>query len=349
MNARSSLTLVSELVRDTFRQAVASGICWMMLAVTAICFVFCLSVSVSGDLSLRPDDEPLYFLPRTPRTVKPSGGKASAADPIPKLDPDSAHREGVGTISGRVTMAFGTVSFPVSRERGDAVHLIELLLAGGIAGTFGLLMTLVWTAGFVPTFLEPGAASVLLAKPVSRRQLLLGKYLGVLAFVAFQVLLFVVLTWVALGVRTGFWDLAYWWCIPLLLLEFAVFYSFSILLAVLTRSTVACVFGSLLFWLLAWGINYGTVMVRQTTTSDDIPEGTRLLAVASYWISPKPIDHSLIFFNALDSQMHFEKPEIFKQLENGPDYSPTASILSTIVITGLLLAISAHEFRTADY
>ena len=73
--------------------------------------------------------------------------------------------------------------FPVSRERSDAVHFLELLLAGGIAGTLGLLLALVWTAGFVPTFLEPSAASVLLAKPVARWQLLLGKYLGVLTFV----------------------------------------------------------------------------------------------------------------------------------------------------------------------
>jgi len=64
--------------------------------------------------------------------------------------------------------------------------------------------------------------------------------------------LFVVLTWFALGLRTNVWDMTYWWCIPLLLLQFAVLYSFSVLLAVTTRSTVACVFGSLLFWLLAW-------------------------------------------------------------------------------------------------
>ena len=136
---------------------------------------------------------------------------------------------------------------------------------------------------------------------------------------------------------------------PLLLLQFAVFYSFSILLAVLTRSTVACVFGSLLFWLLAWGINYACVMARDTAEPQDIPSWTRTLAEVSYWVSPKPIDHALIFFNALDSQIHFEKPAVFKQLEAWPDYSPTASILSSVLITGVFLAVSAHEFRTADY
>ena len=54
---------LKQLIRDTFRQACASGICWMMLAVTAICVLLCLSVSVSGDVSLHDDDEPVLFLP----------------------------------------------------------------------------------------------------------------------------------------------------------------------------------------------------------------------------------------------------------------------------------------------
>jgi ABC-type transport system involved in multi-copper enzyme maturation permease subunit len=189
-----------------------------------------------------------------------------------------------------MTLAFGAVSIPMSRERRDAVQFLELLLAGGIAGTFGLLLALVWTAGFVPTFLEPSAASVLLAKPVARWQLLLGKYFGVLMFVGFQVALFVVSTWLALGVRTQVWGTNYLWSIPLLLVHFAIFYSVSVLLAVLTRSTVACVFGSVLFWLMSWGINYGSVMARSLSESQSFPSTTHALAEAAYWICPKPID-----------------------------------------------------------
>ena len=84
---------------------------------------------------------------------------------------------------------------------------------------------------------------MLLAKPVPRWLLLAGKFVGVLAFVALQGSLFVGGTWLALGVRTGVWDAAYFLCVPLLLLHFAVFFSFSAMLAVATRSTVACVLG----------------------------------------------------------------------------------------------------------
>ena len=120
----------------------------------------------------------------------------------------------------------------------------SLILAGGIAGTLRTALTLVWTAGFVPTFLEPGAASVLLAKPVERWQLLLGKYVGVLAFVGFP--------GGALrrsdlaGSRDAHPSLEHDLLVvrsPALapvrdLLQLSRF-----LLAVVTRSTVACVFG----------------------------------------------------------------------------------------------------------
>jgi ABC-type transport system involved in multi-copper enzyme maturation permease subunit len=260
-----------------------------------------------------------------------------------------ARQEGVETVSGRMTLAFGAVSFPVARERADSIRFVELLLAGGVAGTLGVLLALVWTAGFVPTFLEPNAASVLLAKPVARWQLLLAKYIGVLAFVGFQVLLFVALTWLALGLRTGVWDTTYWWCIPLLLLQFAIFYSFSVLLAVLTRSTVACVFGSLLFWLVAWGINYGAVMARGLSEAANLPAPTLALAEAAYWVSPKPIDAGLILFNVLNAQQHFEKPVVFHLLESGSGFSPELSVLSSLAITAVLLALSAYEFKATDY
>lgn len=264
-------------------------------------------------------------------------------------NPDAARREGIDTISGRMTLAFGAISFPVARERDDSIRFIELILSGGIAGSVGLLLALVWTAGFLPTFLEASAASVLLAKPVGRWQLLVGKYLGVLTFVGFQVVLFVVLTWLALGLRTNVWDMTYWWCIPLLLLEFAVFYSFSVLLAVTTRSTVACVFGSLLFWLLAWGINYGSVTARGMEESQQLSPSALALTQAAYWISPKPIDAGLILYNALDAHQHFEKPEVFKLLESGNAFSPALSLLSSFAIAIVLLALSAYEFGTKDY
>ncbi len=363
MNVGRTLATLTQLTRDTFRQAWASGISVMMLAVTALCVLLCLSVSVSGDKKLFDSEEHSLILPKTPpadfarsvAVVLSSSGPletvtTTAASHKLVWHPEKvAKEEGVVKPSGRMALAFGAVPFDLARERGDAVRFLELLLAGGIAGSFGLLMALVWTAGFLPTFLEPSAASVLLAKPVGRWLLLVGKYVGVLTFVSFQVVLFVVLTWLALGCRTGVWDMRCWWCIPLLVLEFAALYSFSVLLAVVTRSTVACVFGSFLFWLLAWGINYGSVMASRMQDSQHLSPVTVTLTQAAYWISPKPIDAGLILFNALDAKTDFGKPLIFQHLESWSGYSPQGSLLSSLAIAAVLLALSGYELNTKDY
>jgi ABC-type transport system involved in multi-copper enzyme maturation permease subunit len=367
MNAPSPLAPLKQLVLDTFRQSWASGISWIMLAGTAVCVLLCLSVGISGDVPLRAEDEPGFFLPQAPpQAVVPSVVAVLAgSDPLQAAglswasgkkvwfsfdtNVGMARREGVETITGRMTLGFGAVSVFMFRERSDAVHLVELLLGWGIAGTLGVLLALVWTAGFMPTFLEPSTAAVLLAKPLARWQLLLGKYLGVLTFVAFQAALFVVLTWLALGVRTGVWYAAYLWCIPLLVVQFAIFYSFSVLIAVMTRSTVACVLGSVLYWLLAWGINYASVMVGGVHDAPHLSGATLALSRAGYWISPKPIDAGLILFNALEAGQHFARPLVFTQVEASGGFSPLLSILSSLVITAVLLGISIHELNSTDY
>jgi ABC-type transport system involved in multi-copper enzyme maturation permease subunit len=368
MNPRLGLATLTLLIQDTFRQACATGIFWIMLAVTGVCALLCLSVNISGDVRLRAEDEPGLFLPKPSRDlmVRSVVAALGGAGPLDtavlagaagkkvwfalEYNPQLAEREGIPTVRGQMTLAFGTIPVPLVRERRDAVVFLELVLGFGVAGVLGVLLALVWTAGFAPSFLDPSAASVLLAKPVARWQLLLGKYIGVLVFLGFQVVLFVLATWLALGLSTDVWDLTYWWSIPLLLLQFAVFYSFSLLVAVATRSTAACIVGAVLFWLLGWAINYGCATVRALPEQQGVPAATHTLAEVAYWISPKPIDSGLILFNALDpKEEHFKKQMLFGTIESGPGFSPGLSILSSLLILLVLLALSAYEFAQADY
>jgi hypothetical protein len=90
-------------------------------------------------------------------------------------------------------------------------------------------------------------------------------------------------------------------------------------------------------------------MARGALERQYFPAGTRALAETAYWISPKPIDAELILFNALRAHRDFEKPAVFKTLESGQSFSPSLSILSSLLLTGVLLALSAHEFNSTDY
>jgi ABC-type transport system involved in multi-copper enzyme maturation permease subunit len=234
MSFRAALNTIGWLIRDTFRQAVASRISWIMLGVSAVAILVCFSISVTGD---------------DPELLEPAG--FVRPKDLAHLPPKE--REGVAPVlQGQVSILFGALTVPLNRTREDAVQLVQVVLAGRVAGNLGILLALVWTAGFLPSFLDPSSVTVLLAKPPPRWTLLAGKYVGVLLFLLAQAVLFVGGTWVALGLRTTVWEPAYLLAIPMLLLQFAVFFSFSTFLAVWTRSTVTTVFGSVLFWVICW-------------------------------------------------------------------------------------------------
>jgi ABC-type transport system involved in multi-copper enzyme maturation permease subunit len=318
------------LVRDTFRQAVASSVFWVMLAFSGLCILVCLSVSVRGDQPLRHPGEPTEFLPH--------------GFPV---DPQVAARSGVDLVSGDLTVGFGAVRLELGRDAEDAVRFFQLLLAGGVADTMGILLALLWTAGFVPGFLEPASAAVLLVKPVPRWALLAGKYLGVLAFVAVQAALFVGGTWVALGLKTGIWHTAYLWCVPILVLHFAVFFSFSALVGVCTRSTVACVVSSLALWFVCWGTNVAHLAHLAGPEQGLTP--ARFLTEAGYWILPKPAEVNFLLQQALDSSAFFARLPEFNALAQRDAVDPVSLVLTSAAFIAVMLTLAGRRLVRMDY
>ncbi|MCZ2343354.1 MAG: hypothetical protein LC104_16405 [Bacteroidales bacterium] len=321
------------MVRDTFRQSLATKLFWVMLTVTAVCTLVCLSLDVHGDVTPVTELDLPLVLPK------------AEAD---KLNPEKLKADGVRVISGEVTLGFGTVTVPLGRNREDAVRFVQVLLAGGVGDTAGVLLALLWTAGFLPIFLEPQSATVLLAKPTPRWAILLGKYLGVVLFVGLQAILFVGATWLALGVKTGIWTGAYWLAIPLMVLNFGIFYAVSAFLAVWTRSTVACAFGVLLFWLFCWMMNYTHHRLVIYP-----PAGMTELAHTSlemgYWLFPKPLDMGAIFYDAMQADAFQVKAEEVRKLQEAGQFQPELSVLASVLFTLGVLGGAAYEFRETDY
>src|SRR3954452_1913036 len=165
MNLPAALFAIRWLVRDTFRQAWASGVLGLTLLATAVCVALCLSVSVVGE---RP---PLPLSPGETREWIPrkEAEKLKAVGPPPSRE---GVIDGVEVPSGELSIGFGAFRIPQARDRTDGVRFIQALMAGFVADTAGGLWTLTGTAGFLPASLAPAAASVLLVKPVPRWVLL---------------------------------------------------------------------------------------------------------------------------------------------------------------------------------
>jgi len=330
MTGPETIYAVRWLIRDTFRQARATRLFWIMLAVSGLCIVFCLGVGVEGGDSLRRPGEQELF--------------------------DRHNQPFVGANRGHMTLLFGTMRFELARDAEGGVHLLQVLLGMWVAGAAGLLLTLIWTAGFIPEFLQPSAASVLFAKPVPRWALLVGKFLGVTAFVAFQALLFFGGTWLALGLRTGVWLYGYLAGIPLLVLHFAIVYSFSALLAVGTRSTVASIFGAILFWLVCFGVNYGrhatAALPELAGGAASMPSAAGLVIEAGYWLLPKPADMVMILEQAVAAEKHFTTltdVAEFAAVQRTGAFAPALSLFTSLLFAAAMLGIAGRQLAAADY
>jgi hypothetical protein len=320
---------VGELVRDTFRQAHASRVSGLMLGVSGLCIVLCLSVRIDGARPLRPPGEIELF----------------GADDQPLTEGNQR--------PGRLSLGFGGIRLGLFRDAADEVHFLQVLLAKWIAGAAGTLLALVWTAGLLPEFLQPAAAAVLMAKPVPRWVLLLGKYLGVLLFVAAQAGVFVVGTWLALGLRTGVWAPGYLLCLPLLVLHFAIVYAASTLLAVCTRNTVACAFGSIVFWVVCYAMNSGrhaaVALAHRSTAGAADASGFRWAREVAYWVLPKPADLLVLLDRTLHSEVHFRAPPEFDVVQRIGAFHPMLSVVTSALFAVVLLAIAVREFALTDY
>jgi hypothetical protein len=337
MTLHQKLRVIGWLVRDTFRQSLAYGIFWILTAGSVVCIALCASITIDAPATLADAEGITDFLPRHDRDAQ---------------DRERVATSGVTVAEGRLRLAFGAIQLPLARDARQAVHFLQLLLACGVADTFGLLLALVWTAGFLPGFLDGRNVAVLLAKPASRRLLLCGKFCGVLSFVLLYAVTFVGGTWLAIGLRTGIWDSAYLWSVPLLLVHFAVFFSFSLLLAVCTRSTVVCVFGTVLFWLLCWGMNFGrhAVLAETYQPSQAAFAGQTVSVVeAAYWTLPKPADVGMLLYEALDAADSCGQIAAFQQVNQHGDFHPWLSLAASLAFMLVLLAGASRQFAALDY
>src|SRR5262249_17565649 len=98
------------MVRDTFRQSLASGIFWVLLTISIVSTLVCASASIVGDAQLAAPDEQAEFL--------------NPNDPDAK-DPKRAADDGVAVISGELKLGFGALSVPLARDARGAVHTLE--------------------------------------------------------------------------------------------------------------------------------------------------------------------------------------------------------------------------------
>ncbi len=122
------------------------------------------------------------------------------------------------------------------------VNVDELIrqVHSSIAGflyTFGMFLAVFASAGLIPSVLEPGRIELILSKPVSRWQILLGRFAGNILVVAANITFLVVGVWLIFGWKTGVWTTAFLVTIPATIILFFSLLSIVAWAGVLWEST----------------------------------------------------------------------------------------------------------------
>ena len=152
---------------------------------------------------------------------------------------------------GLTLLVWDLGSGPTSEDLAPAMLYKVMFVAFGIGFWLtwvAAILALISTAGLFPNFIAKGAVDLVVARPISRLRLFLTQYAAGLLFVTLQITVFSLASFLVLGLRGGAWEPGMFLAVPLVVCFFSYLYCVCVLLGVWTRSTLAALLLTLLFW-----------------------------------------------------------------------------------------------------
>lgn len=130
--------------------------------------------------------------------------------------------------------------------------------------TIGVPMWLTWaaavlalisTASLFPDFVSSGSIELLLSRPIGRMRLYLTKYATGLLFVAAQVIVFTVASFAVIAIRGKSLEWGVFLAVPIVVVFFSYLFCVLAVVGQITRSTVAALLVTILFWIMVFAVN----------------------------------------------------------------------------------------------
>lgn len=204
---------------------------------------------------------------------------------------------------------------------------VQAVLTGFI-NFAALVLSIFATASILPATMEKGNIDLLLSKPVTRTQLLLGKSLGSLLIVLVNVAYFIVGMWIIAGIRTGVWNAGF------LLVTLSITYTFLVLFAPMlvigvgSRSSALTIIILYVFIFLVSPILEGREIIAQLASNDTV----KSVLDVFYYILPKP-----------DALGNVSKALV---MHEPVEWMP---VWSSGLFAGAMYALAAWMFRRKDF
>ena len=218
---------------------------------------------------------------QTPPSQAPQGSQQNGpADQQDSTDPaqtQGAPSQGTGVPQSR----------QLQIDLSSVPRLIDFFLAGlaGFVHFAALLLAVFATAGIVPNTLEKGTIDLFLSKPVSRAELLTGRYLGAGLLVFLNTAYFVVGAWLIVSLKAGYWNTPFLAVILTVTASYLILAAAMMALGIATRSSAATIIIVFFFiYLLAPILQAREGFLFRLIDSAVIRDTISTF----YWVLPKP-------------------------------------------------------------
>jgi len=227
-------------------------------------------------------------------------------------------------LSGMVN-AKGSDPINIAREivKGMKLFVVAPLFGGG------LFLSIFSASSFIPNMLEKGSVDLILSKPVSRAQIILGKFLGGVLIVAINIAYLIFILWVLIGIKFGIWDPDLLYSIFTITFTFASLYSLIILVGILTQSSIlAMMLSYMIFFILS------PILAARDTISVFLDSKIiEIIMDGLYYIIPKTS----------------ELGSLTTELALGYGIDDLQPLISTFIFLVLVLYLSIIIFSKKDY
>ncbi len=243
-------------------------------------------------------------------------------------------------------------SVSVSQETslGGLVYVIEVAIVGTYGAGIAMLVSSVITSFFVPNMVRKGTIDLFLTKPIRRSVLLIFKFVGGLTFMFVNTLIIVVGIWFVLGLRSGLWPVGFLLAIFVLTFEFAIFYSVSTLVGVLTQSPIICILACCLTWLVLWSVGTFYSVVEFYRPSKELPNWVNTSADVLHFITPRYKDLDNLTSKLVIRDLVNEESPDRKLIDKSFSETKWAQSLGfTTAFIAVMLGLACWRFSVKDY
>jgi ABC-type transport system involved in multi-copper enzyme maturation permease subunit len=220
---------------------------------------------------------------------------------------------------------------------GDDTQMINKLivnlqsLVAGSLGTILIFLAIFSSANFISSMLEKGTVDLFLSKPISRNQLLWGKFTGGTLVFILNILLPVIGSWLIIAMKFGYGNYNFIWIIATFTFTFMILYSIVILFGIMTRSSFPGIMTAYFIFIILSQLLY-----LGYTSLENITDNALLKAIITgiYYIIPKTSELLGSITNSLI---------MGDQIEN---FQP---VITSFLFLILMMGLSIFLFRKKDF